>query len=68
MDTLKSQRYAGNSLVDGFKEPVVTVTDTRLSAENALRRTQPKVSISENIEKVVNREFDKIRKITGIIK
>lgn len=61
MDTLKSKISFKKNLTGDIKETVVTVTETKLTVENALGGAKQTTSVSEKIFKVVNREFDKIQ-------
>jgi len=61
MDTLKSKSYQEKPLIGDMKEVVITVTETRLSLENALGAPKSTASVSDKISHVVDREFDKIQ-------
>ncbi|MXN91298.1 hypothetical protein GR160_08655 [Flavobacterium sp. Sd200] len=61
MNKLKKQQLSEIYLPKVIKESTVIITNTRLKAENVLRQTYPSISVSDEIENVVKREFNKIR-------
>lgn len=61
MNKLKKHQLSETYLPRVIKESTVIITNTRLKAENVLRQTYPSISVSEEIENVVKREFNKIK-------
>lgn len=63
MDRLKRQKNNRTSSLNDKREHHAPITLPILTVENALRTESPFISVSEQIQNVVKREFGKIRSV-----
>jgi len=66
MDNLRQYRNTATSLINGKEKPIAPNTRPNLNAQNTLRSEPAFISVSEQMEIVIKREFEKIRAVQNL--